>query len=187
MKTALRQAVRRRPGSTSASEAIQRRLLSQDWWNAGFCVGLYRSTSAEPSTDRLLADLLDRKARVAVPMRSGSAYRWGWVDERTRWTSGRHGIDEPLGAGRTRPGDLRMAVVPGLAFDVGGGRLGHGGGTFDRLLSPCRGLLIGLCFESRLVEAVPMEPHDIRVDAVVTEKRIIFAASAAAKLERLTG
>jgi 5-formyltetrahydrofolate cyclo-ligase len=44
-----------------------------------------------------------------------------------------------------------------------------------------------LCFENRLVEAVPMEPHDVRMDVVVTEKRMLFAPTAAAKLERLLG
>ena len=78
-------------------------------------------------------------------------------------------------------------VVPGVALDAQGGRLGHGRGHLDRLLAQSGALLVGLCFENRLVEAVPMEPHDVRMDVVATEKRMLYAPAAAAKLERLLG
>ena len=187
MKRALRGALKGTCPPPGASDAIQRRLIGQDWWAAAFQAGLYRATPSEPGTGMLWADLQARGVRVACPMSRQGTYRWGWVDAQTRWRSGVHGIPEPAEAEAANPRDLRIIVVPGVAFDVRGGRLGHGRGHFDRLLSPCAGLLVGLCFEVRLVEAVPMEPHDIPVDVVVTEKRMIFAAPAAAKLERLTG
>ena len=80
-----------------------------------------------------------------------------------------------------------MVVVPGVAFDAQGGRLGHGRGHFDRLLARSPALRVGLCSEARLVAAVPMEPHDVRMDVVATETRMIFAPTAAAKLEEMTG
>ena len=57
----------------------------------------------------------------------------------------------------------------------------------DRIQAQSAALLVGLCFENRLVEAVPMEAHDIRMDVVATEKRMIFASTAEAKLENLIG
>ncbi len=187
MKQRLREQARRRAAPPGASEAIQRRLLAQDWWAAAFQFGIYRSTSGEPSTDALLADLLARGARVAVPARRGTEYGWAWVDAATRWRKQAHGILEPVGAEPAAPGDLRVVLVPGVAFDAQGGRLGHGRGHFDRLLAHGDALRVGLCFENRLAEAIPMEPHDVRMDVVVTEKRMLFAPPAAAKLERLTG
>jgi 5-formyltetrahydrofolate cyclo-ligase len=187
MKEALRQRIRPAPVPAAMSAAIQSRLLEQDWWAAAFAVGLYRATPSEPATDALLADLLARGAQVAVPVRHARGYRWGWVDAATRWHKGAFGILEPLRAPQAAPDRLRVVLVPGLAFDARGGRLGHGRGHFDRLLSQTGGLLVGLCMEQRLVEAVPLEPHDIPMDAVATEKRMIFAPSAAAKLERLIG
>ena len=187
MKQRLREQARAQAAPTGASEAIQRRLVAQDWWTAAFQVGIYRSTSSEPSTDALWADVLARGARVAVPVRRGAEYGWGWVDGNTRWRKGAHGIPEPVAAPPAPPGELRVIVVPGLAFDAQGGRLGHGRGHFDRLLAKTGALRIGLCFENRLVEAVPMEPHDVRMDVVATEKRMLFAPAAAAKLERLLG
>ena len=187
MKTKLRDRIRRRGAPREASEAIQRRLIAEDWWAAASGVGLYRSTANEPSTEALLADLLERGARVAVPMRRGETYVWGWVGPDTRWRKGPHGIPEPAEAEWVPNGELRVIVVPGLAFDAQGGRLGHGGGHFDRLLASGDAFRVGLCFENRLVKAVPMESHDVRMDAVATEKRTIYAPTAEAKLERLTG
>ena len=187
MKQKLRQNVRKRPAPKGAAAAIQRRLLDEDWWAAAFQVGLYRSTVNEPGTEALLADLLARGARVAVPVRQGKGYRWAEVDAHTRWRKGAHGILEPAWTMPADPAELRVVVVPGVAFDARGGRLGHGGGHFDRLLAQGDALRVGLCFENRLMAEVPMEPHDIRMDVVITEKRVIYAAPAEAKLERLLG
>jgi 5-formyltetrahydrofolate cyclo-ligase len=187
MKSQLRKQVRTSAIPAGASAAIQRRLVAQDWWAGAFQVGIYRSTPKEPSTDALLADLLARGARVAVPMRRGRNYVWGWVDGKTRWHKKAHGISEPIKASEAKPEDLRVIVVPGLAFDAHGGRLGHGGGHFDRLLADTPALMVGLCFENRLVQAVPMESHDVRMDVVATEKRLFFAPTAAGKLEHLIG
>ena len=187
MKEKLRERAKGRRASKSASAAIQERLMAADWWTAAFRVGLYRSTANEPATEALLADLLARGAQVAVPVRQGGSYGWGWVNAATRWKRAAHGIWEPTEAQAASPEDLRLIVVPGVAFDAQGGRLGHGRGHFDRLLARSGALLVGLCFENRLVAAVPMEPHDVRMDVVATEKRTLFAPAAAAKMERLLG
>jgi len=187
VKAALRRRIGASRVSAAASAAIQRRLMAEDWWTAAFAVGLYRATPFEPATDLLLADRLEAGALVAVPASAGHGYRWGRVEAATRWRKGRYGILEPEPARPVPAGSLQMAVIPGVAFDLKGGRLGHGGGHLDRLLSQTGGLLVGLCLEDRLLQAVPLEPHDVPVDVVVTEKRIRFAPSAAAKLERLTG
>ncbi|MGD9781361.1 MAG: 5-formyltetrahydrofolate cyclo-ligase [Kiritimatiellia bacterium] len=187
MKQKLREQVQGRNASPNASETIQKRLMAEDFWAGAFQVGLYRSTGTEPATEALLADLLARGAQVAVPVRREGEYGWGWVDADTRWEKGAHGIPEPAQAKSATPSDLRVIVVPGVAFDAQGGRLGHGKGHYDRLLAQSGAFLVGLCFENRLVEAVPMESHDVRMDAVATEKRMLFAPTAAAKLERLMG
>lgn len=187
MKQRLREQTKAIPAPTGASESIQQRLLAQDWWASAFQVGLYCATATEPATAALIADLLGRGARVAVPVQHGTTYGWGWVETDTRWRKGAHGIREPAQSQAAAAAELRVIVVPGLAFDAEGGRLGHGRGHFDRLLAQSEALKIGLCFENRLVARVPMEPHDIRMDVVVTETRMIFAPTAAAKLERLLG
>ncbi len=73
---------------------------------------------------------------------------------------------------------VRMIVVPGLAFDRHGLRLGQGGGHYDRLLARMRamahpGLVVGLAYAAQIIESVPCEPHDQRVDLVVTEAGLV--------------
>lgn len=79
------------------------------------------------------------------------------------------GIMEPHGTGRVRPEEVDVVIVPGVAFDTHGGRLGHGKGYYDRLF-PCmpEARLVGVCFGRQLVASVPMEAHDTRMEFVVT-------------------
>lgn len=89
---------------------------------------------------------------------------------------GFQGIAEPrVDAPAVAPGAVDWVLVPGVAFDVAGARLGYGGGFYDRLLPLLRpGILrIAGAFDVQVAEHVPVAPHDLRVDAVVTESRRI--------------
>jgi 5-formyltetrahydrofolate cyclo-ligase len=66
-----------------------------------------------------------------------------------------------------------ILLVPGVAFSRRGQRLGRGRGFYDRYLESFKGLKIGICFEEQLVDSLPVEPHDISVDAVVTDGEIV--------------
>ena len=187
MKTRLREQFKNRRVAAAASAAIQKVVLAQDWWAAGFQVGLYRALPTEPATDELLADLLARDAQVAVPWRGSAGYAWSWVDAATRWTAGAHGILEPAKRIPATAAELRIILIPGVAFDRAGGRLGHGSGQYDRLLAGTTALRVGLCDEQRLVAQVPVAEHDVRMDVIVTEKQRLFMAGAEEKLARLIG
>jgi 5-formyltetrahydrofolate cyclo-ligase len=90
------------------------------------------------------------------------------------------GILEPKADLRAQDGrrvaveEIDLFVIPGLAFDQEGGRLGYGKGYFDRLLKHARpdALLAAVAFECQLFDAVPVLPHDVRVDAIVTESNV---------------
>jgi len=99
------------------------------------------------------------------------------LDEGTMLEVRRHGVPEPAAGEVVSPEALSAILVPGLAFDLRGGRLGRGGGFYDRYLdrleprgeAASRPTLIGVCFGVQLVERVPLEAHDHRVDRLVTE------------------
>ncbi len=89
-------------------------------------------------------------------------------------TTGRYGVREPP---RTEPaaelGPDALLLVPGLAFDLRGGRLGRGRGMWDRVLRSRRGAIaLGVGYEFQILDAVPHEPHDRFVDALLTERGI---------------
>lgn len=81
---------------------------------------------------------------------------------------------EPRAGGESAIGlhEVEVILVPGLAFTRAGQRLGRGGGYYDRLLAalPASTVRLGVCFEMQIVEELPSEPHDQKVDAVVTER-----------------
>jgi 5-formyltetrahydrofolate cyclo-ligase len=73
------------------------------------------------------------------------------------------------------PREIDIIILPGVAFDCAGRRLGYGGGYYDRFLRRCdhRCHLVALCFELQVIDEVPCSDHDHRVHKIVTEKRII--------------
>ncbi len=92
---------------------------------------------------------------------------------------GAYGVPEPTSGRRLSGGGAGVLfLVPGLAFDPQGGRLGRGGGHYDRALAgyPC-GLRLGLTIDADLASVVPCDAWDQRVDAVVTERRLLWSAA----------
>jgi len=89
----------------------------------------------------------------------------------------RYGVPEPAIGEAVEAESLGAILVPGLCFDRDGGRLGRGGGFYDRYLGGIAAgstpLLIGVCFDLQVVERVPMEAHDRRVARVVTESSLV--------------
>ena len=80
-----------------------------------------------------------------------------------------YGIEEPTGTPSVADGDIDLIVVPGVAFDRHLGRMGRGKGFYDRLFARIpRALRIGVCFACQVVPTVPMEPHDWRMDGLIT-------------------
>ena len=80
---------------------------------------------------------------------------------------GAYHIMEPIGETFTAADQIDIALIPGLAFDAQGHRLGRGKGYYDRFLSAFRGKTIGVCFDFQKVAEVPVDAHDVAVDRVV--------------------
>ena len=92
--------------------------------------------------------------------------------------AGCYGIPEPtpsrIAEATVDPATIDVVIIPGSVFDQSGGRLGYGGGFYDRFLSEAapRATRVGVAFELQLVDQVPMEPHDQYMDILVTEQQI---------------
>lgn len=88
---------------------------------------------------------------------------------------GTFGIMEPFCSSRECAGDIDMIIIPGVAYDINKNRLGYGGGYYDRFLSGLKSssLKLGLSYDELVYESLPVEEHDIKVDIIITEKRII--------------
>lgn len=88
--------------------------------------------------------------------------------------AGNFGIKEPRGRASS-PKEIDLVLVPAVAYDWRGFRVGYGGGYYDMLLAKTRAGRIGLCYETNLVRRIPAEEHDQPVGKIITEKRTIDA------------
>jgi 5-formyltetrahydrofolate cyclo-ligase len=116
------------------------------------------------------ADLSGIPGRIVLPrVLPGGAMEFAAGAEKFR--RGAFGILEPDGGEVVPPAPDDVVLVPGLAFDVSGGRLGYGGGYYDRYFADRRGaVLVGVCFAEQIVGRVPADAGDVRMDWLVTEK-----------------
>ena len=94
--------------------------------------------------------------------------------EESRLELGSFHIEEPTGTDVTDPSEIELVVVPAVAYDRKGKRLGRGKGFYDRFLSHTKATKIGVGYEFQLVEELPSEPHDVPMDMVITQKTTIL-------------
>lgn len=91
--------------------------------------------------------------------------------EESRLELGAFHIEEPMGTDTTSADEIELIVVPGVAYDRRGHRLGRGKGFYDRLLSETKATKIGIAYEFQIVDDIPVEPHDINMDIVIAPGR----------------
>lgn len=176
-KILLRQALRARRQALTAGEIAQAaalataRLWSEPCWRLAQTMALHLAVRGELPTAALITAAWKEGKRVALPRMSGGRMEMRLATVATVLVPGAHGIPEPpVEAEIIKPSELDLVVVPGVAFDRRGGRLGQGGGDYDRLLSQLKPdcYVVGWCHDFQMVDAVPSEPHDQRVGLVVT-------------------
>lgn len=158
----------------AASRQIAERVISLPEFSRARVVGCYVALPHEVQTADLIARCWRAGKKTCVPAFDATArgYLWAWLDDGEPMVKGPAGIPQPETMRKALPAELELMVVPAVAFDRAGRRLGHGGGHYDRLLAQCPGFKVGIAFEVQVVEEVPSRPHDVAVDVVVTERRV---------------
>ncbi len=131
----------------------------------------FASIGSEVDTGPLHARLAADAKALLLPRIDADEIVAVAVTRSTTFTRSTLGIDEPAGD-PVEPARLvgALVVVPGLAFTLGGGRLGYGGGYYDRFLAslPASAVTVGVCFHEQLVDDLPLDPHDVPVRLLVT-------------------
>lgn len=142
----------------------------------------YVSTKNEVSTYSLMQDSINEGKEVCVPLsikdsRELSFYRI--FDLRKDLTTGNYGIPEPVpdSARAALQHQAEIIIVPGVVFDLNLNRIGHGKGYYDSFLSGISKEIpkIALAYDFQVLEDIPTERNDIKMDMIITEKRIIKA------------
>ena len=142
---------------------------------------LYINSPNEIVTKNIIKRSADNKRVVILPVFDSEKHKTVLMkvdDLKTDLKTGCRGILEPDGNRcKIVPTDcVDIAIIPGIAFDEKGGRIGSGEGYYDRLIPKLSITTrkVSLAFEAQIIQQLPMEPHDKHVDIIITEKRIIY-------------
>ncbi len=181
----MRQKLRAQTASqiTESSQKITTRLseIAVEWKN----VTLFLAQPQEPNLDEFARILLKKRARVFAPHARDDETFFGeiapdWSNiffNACGWREARE-YSRPKASNGLTDKNMSAIILPGLAFDLQGHRLGQGGGWYDRALEnfPAGVLRVGVCFDFQIIANVPSQVHDQRVEIIVTEKRVVFCS-----------
>jgi len=160
---------------TTDSAALCRRLLEAPIWEETRSVMFYAPLAEEPDIWSVFLHLARHGLTVALPWFDSKI--GGYVPREVRdpgrdLVVGHFGVREPRASCPVHPINLLdVVLVPGVAFDLGGRRLGRGAGYYDRLLTGVRGTTCGVAVDEQISGELPVEPHDVHVNCILTPTR----------------
>lgn len=164
-----------------ASRQAQHTIVNLAEFSRAECIALYSPVHNEVDTAQILQASYSASKRTLYPAVCGQDMVLRQVDHLEQLTRGCFGVLEPCGPGSEHLADeADLIIVPGVVFDPSGHRIGYGKGFYDRFLQHpgLRATLIGLCHDFQLIDGnLPADRHDIRMDIIVTEQRIIRCGS----------
>ena len=173
-KAELRDRIRRQKRSMTDSEIEEKSahlvaqfLASRQYRNAKTLYS-YLSFNQEVRTLPILEQALKDGKRVALPKCDGKEMRFIYLSDLTQVQKSSIGAPEPMADGPVGDDETALVLVPGLAFDKNGYRVGYGGGYYDKFLSrEPRHPTVALCFDFQILEQLPVEAYDIPADLIL--------------------
>jgi len=156
---------------------LERMLSLEEFKNAGI-IFFFASFRTEVDTTEMIKSAHSSGKRVLLPKVDKDRHELLLYEIRdfSELAPGYMGIPEPSFQGRQMSiNDADIVIIPGAGFDASGNRIGYGGGYYDRLLSGLQkdSPVIAPAYEEQVVDSIPSEPHDIRVQMIVTDRRVI--------------
>lgn len=135
---------------------------------------LYSNCKNEVNTKKIIEHCYKMNKRVVLPKSIKDSHDIlpcvvGSFDE---LIPGAYGILEPDGSNIINKNKIELVIIPGVAFDMNGDRIGHGAGYYDRFLNGYNGVKAGICYELQIVENAWPDKLDIKMDYLITEKGI---------------
>ena len=173
-KKQLRSEIRARKRAMTEAEIVEKsrilteKFLATDFYRNARTVYGYLPYNQEVRTVPLLEQAIRDGKQVAVPKVYGEEMKFILMDDLTEVEKGYAGIPEPVADGPVAEDKTALVLMPGLAFDPQGHRIGYGGGFYDKFLAaePDHPT-VAMCYDFQLVEDIPTEDYDIPVDCVL--------------------
>ncbi len=154
------------------SEGIVKNLLNlKPLWDAKTLL-MFCPHGGEPDITQLFSWALQGGKNLLLPKVEEEDLRLIRVEDTASLSLGTFCILEPSEGEEVRPEEVDFSLIPGVAFDKEGYRIGYGKGYYDRLFERLGGIKVGVCYEFQVLEEVPRDDWDMPVDLVVTEEKI---------------
>ena len=136
---------------------------------------LYKSLGNETDTETIISSCFSDDKKVVLPVteRKSGKITPHYVEKSTEFEVGNFSVIEPKNAETANPADIDVIIVPGIAFDKKGNRVGFGKGCYDMFLPETNAVKVGFCYHFQLCDLIPSDKHDINMDYIITEKGII--------------
>jgi 5-formyltetrahydrofolate cyclo-ligase len=161
-----------------AGRKAQLRCMKLPAFVAAKVVALYSPIRNEVDTSLLVDECLGSGKIVLMPAVTVDGLQFRRMKDRSELVCASFGICEPLPeAERFEPERIDFILVPGVAFDLLGLRIGYGKGYYDRTLHTLegKGRMAGFCYDFQLVESIASAPHDVQMDMVITDLREVLS------------
>ena len=135
---------------------------------------IYVNYKSEINTKKIIKIALENNKNIYVPrIKKNREMEFVKIKSLDDLEKNKMGILEPKLNLKDSVEKIDINVLPGLAFDLEGGRIGYGGGYYDRYFYDKECLNISLCYEIQIIDKIPMESHDIEYDYLISEERIL--------------
>ena len=162
---------------SQAESVMLESLLNWEVFKNAGVIHIFISKPDEPDTRPIIEHCWDSGKKIAVPVVLPDTFDLFHSEIKSfdDLASGMYGTQEPSPERRLKinPEIFDLVIVPGVAFDRQGGRLGHGKGYYDRFLELTRAFRLALAFDCQLLETVPTELHDVPMNAILSESGIV--------------
>ncbi len=152
------------------SKIITEKFLNSDYFKNAKVIMSYISIKNEIEMEEINKKVLEDKKILLFPVIEGEYIKAVKVNSLEKCEEKKFGVIEPIYGEPFNLEEIDLIIVPGVAFDKRGNRIGFGKGYYDRFLKGYRGKKIALAYEFQLVDSIETEEHDERVDEIITEK-----------------
>lgn len=136
---------------------------------------LYMPLGNETDTAAIISAALADGKKLVLPVTDRKTYEITPVlwDGESELCEGAFSVKEPVDASLADMSKLDVVIVPGIAFDKGGARVGFGKGCYDRLLEGISAVKVGFCYDFQLADKIPADEHDVKMDFLVTDSGLL--------------
>ncbi len=162
--------------ATLKSSCIAEILLDFPRFKKAGIVGAFAAIRNEPDLRRMLERVMTQKKICFPVVEENEELEFYQINNYQELRAGNYEIPEPdkAVAQKMTKESFEVVLVPGIAFDANGYRIGYGKGYYDKFLAGIKAIKIGIAYDFQIVQAVPFEEHDLSMDYIITEKKVFF-------------